>query len=101
MAPKCLNYSCASPNLEAEPTAILDWFVRRWRIEVTLAEVRRHLGVETQRLSDGGTLLGSGALGDPELWLEVRGPAPSRGIERGDGADPSVTTMASTMNPAR
>jgi hypothetical protein len=36
-------------NLEAEPTAILDWFVRRWRVEVTFAEVRRHLGVETQR----------------------------------------------------
>jgi hypothetical protein len=36
-------------DLEAEPTAILSWFVRRWRIEVTFAEVRRHLGVETQR----------------------------------------------------
>jgi hypothetical protein len=28
---------------------ILRWFVRRWSIEVTFAEVRRHLGVETQR----------------------------------------------------
>jgi hypothetical protein len=36
-------------DLEAEPTQILGWFVRRWRVEVTLAEVRRHLGVETQR----------------------------------------------------
>ncbi len=36
-------------NLDAEPTEILGWFVRRWRVEVTLAEVRRHLGVETQR----------------------------------------------------
>jgi hypothetical protein len=36
-------------DLEAEPTAILGWFVRRWRVEVTLSEVRRHLGVETQR----------------------------------------------------
>jgi hypothetical protein len=27
---------------------ILRWFVRRWSIEVTFAEVRRHLGVETQ-----------------------------------------------------
>ena len=25
------------------------FFVRRWRVEVTFAEVRRHLGVETQR----------------------------------------------------
>jgi hypothetical protein len=36
-------------DLNAEPTEILGWFVRRWRVEVTLAEVRRHLGVETQR----------------------------------------------------
>ena len=36
-------------NLDAEPTEILGWFVPRWRVEVTLAEVRHHLGVETQR----------------------------------------------------
>lgn len=28
---------------------ILSFFVRRWRLEVTFEEVRRHLGVETQR----------------------------------------------------
>ena len=28
---------------------MLGWFVRRWSVEVTFAEVRRHLGVETQR----------------------------------------------------
>ena len=28
---------------------MLRWFVRRWSVEVTFAEVRRHLGVETQR----------------------------------------------------
>ena len=36
-------------DLTADPLDILRWFVRRWRIEVTFAEVRRHLGVETQR----------------------------------------------------
>ena len=36
-------------DLEAEPAQILGWFVRRWATEVTFAEVRRHLGVETQR----------------------------------------------------
>jgi hypothetical protein len=36
-------------DTDADPMAILGWFVRRWRVEVTLAEVRRHLGVETQR----------------------------------------------------
>ncbi len=36
-------------GLELEPSQILSYFVRRWQIEVTFAEVRRHLGVETQR----------------------------------------------------
>jgi hypothetical protein len=36
-------------DLDADPINILRWFVRRWSIEVTFAEVRRHLGVETQR----------------------------------------------------
>jgi hypothetical protein len=36
-------------NLAADPVQILGWFVQRWSVEVTLAEVRRHLGVETQR----------------------------------------------------
>jgi hypothetical protein len=38
-------------DLKADPLDILRWFVRRWSIEVTFAEVRRHLGVETQRQS--------------------------------------------------
>jgi hypothetical protein len=38
-------------DLEADPVDILRWFIRRWSIEVTFAEVRRHLGVETQRQS--------------------------------------------------
>ncbi len=33
----------------ASPEDILSWFVRRWTIEVTFAEVRRHLDVEAQR----------------------------------------------------
>lgn len=36
-------------DLAATPLAILSWFVRRWQVEVTFEEVRRHLGVETQR----------------------------------------------------
>ena len=37
------------PDLKADPVDILVWFVRRWSIELTFAEVRRHLGVQTQR----------------------------------------------------
>ena len=34
---------------DADPLATLQLFVRRWSVEVTFAELRRHLGVETQR----------------------------------------------------
>src|ERR1700689_1593769 len=36
-------------DLNARPGDILAWFVSRWQVEVTFAEVRAHLGVETQR----------------------------------------------------
>lgn len=36
-------------NQAIAPVQILQWFVRRWQIEVTFQEVRAHLGVETQR----------------------------------------------------
>jgi hypothetical protein len=36
-------------NLDHTPLQMLRWFVRRWRMEVTFAEARAHLGVETQR----------------------------------------------------
>ena len=38
-----------STDLDASPLDILSWFVRRWTTETTFEEVRRHLGVETQR----------------------------------------------------
>jgi hypothetical protein len=31
------------------PRQILDWFVKRWQVEVTFEETRAHLGMETQR----------------------------------------------------
>ena len=39
----------ACTDLDLEPDKIITYFMRRWRVEVTFAEVRRHLGVETQR----------------------------------------------------
>jgi hypothetical protein len=38
---------CTDPAVA--PEQILAWFVRRWQLEVTLEEARRHLGLETQR----------------------------------------------------
>jgi hypothetical protein len=38
-----------STNLAHSPQQILEWFVRRWALEVTFAEARAHLGLETQR----------------------------------------------------
>jgi len=36
-------------DLSADPQEIVCWFVRRWQLEVTFQEMRRHLGFETQR----------------------------------------------------
>lgn len=36
-------------RVETQPQQILEWFVRRWRVEVSFEEARAHLGVETQR----------------------------------------------------
>ena len=38
-----------STNHESDPVEMLEWFVRRWQVEVTFEETRRHLGMETQR----------------------------------------------------
>jgi hypothetical protein len=38
---------CTQPDLA--PLQVVQFFVQRWQVEVTFAEVRRHLGVETQR----------------------------------------------------
>jgi len=35
--------------LRVDPIQILEWFVRRWRLEVTWQEARAHLGMETPR----------------------------------------------------
>lgn len=37
------------PDLTVDPVPILEWFVLRWRLEVTWQEARAHLGIETQR----------------------------------------------------
>jgi hypothetical protein len=36
-------------NREATPRRIVEWFIKRWQVEVTFEEARRHLGIETQR----------------------------------------------------
>jgi hypothetical protein len=44
-APQALRWT----DLTAEPAPILEWFVRRWRLEVTWQEAHAHLGLETPR----------------------------------------------------
>src|SRR5215472_1917555 len=36
-------------QLDHAPAQLLEWFVRRWTMEVTFEEARTHLGIETQR----------------------------------------------------
>jgi len=36
-------------NRKASPRRIVEWFIKRWQVEVTFEESRRHLGIETNR----------------------------------------------------
>jgi len=38
-----------STRTEASAKQIIEWFIKRWQVEVTFEESRRHLGIETQR----------------------------------------------------
>ncbi len=38
-----------STRTSAAPKQIVEWFIKRWQVEVTFEESRRHLGIETQR----------------------------------------------------
>jgi len=38
-----------STRTTAAPKQIVEWFIKRWQVEVTFEESRRHLGLETQR----------------------------------------------------
>ena len=38
-----------STQTAASPKRIVEWFIKRWQVEVTFEESRRHLGIETQR----------------------------------------------------
>jgi len=38
-----------STRTEASPKKIVEWFSKRWQVEVTFEESRRHLGIETNR----------------------------------------------------
>ena len=42
-------YALLCTDVEAEPLRILQWYLLRWQVEVTFAELRAHLGMETQR----------------------------------------------------
>ena len=41
--------ACFTTDLTMAPARVVELFVWRWSLEVTFEEVRRHLGVETQR----------------------------------------------------
>jgi hypothetical protein len=45
LAPSALLSTC----LDVESIEVIQWFVRRWSVEVTFEEARAHLGLETQR----------------------------------------------------
>jgi hypothetical protein len=46
---KFATQALLSTKLEVTPQQALEWFVRRWQMEVTFEDARAHLGMETQR----------------------------------------------------
>ena len=46
---QCEPQALLATDPTAHATDIVEWFVRRWPLEVTFQEARAHLGVETQR----------------------------------------------------
>ena len=44
-----MTQALLSTKLTHSSKQILEWFVRRWLLEVTFEEVRKYLGMETQR----------------------------------------------------
>ncbi len=46
---ECEPQALLATHLAYTPTQILEWFVRRWTLEVTFEEARAHLGLETQQ----------------------------------------------------
>jgi hypothetical protein len=61
-----------STELTHEPIQMLNWFVRRWRMDVTFEESRAHLGIET-----GATMerLGDSALDTASVRTVLAGTA--------------------------
>jgi len=62
-------------DLDVGPADILSWFVRRWATEVTFAEARRHLGMETQRHRMQGALAAMAARAS-RIGARHRSPSP-------------------------
>jgi hypothetical protein len=81
------GFLCTDPD--ADPLDVLRWFVRRWSVEVTFAEVRRHLGVGCAGTS------ASRAGGSGRIWRSRarrrRCPACSRWSRSGPGRPAAVS----------
>ena len=59
-------------DLDADPVDILRWFVRRWRVETTFEEARRHLGLAAEAgLPRGAILMDAGYGNDTQLRTDV------------------------------
>lgn len=46
---KFASQALLSTNLNHRPEQVVEYFIRRWRVEVTFEEARAQLGIETQR----------------------------------------------------
>lgn len=88
-------------DLTVVPEQILEWFARRWQLEVTFAEVR-HLGVESQRQWSARTtsaLFGLFSL--IALCAEALSRQNKLGLRRAKWYEKEVATFSDTIAAVR
>jgi hypothetical protein len=71
-------------DLQATPEQILPWVVRRWSVEITFEEGRRHLGRETQRhWSDRAVVVPNRTIQHPVCQPHIPGDPFQEGVDPG------------------
>jgi len=99
---RCTTQALLCTDIAAAPAQILAWFVLRWQVEVTFAEVRRHLGVESQRqwsdlaiLRTTPALLGLFSL--VTLWAHPRMGAPGDRVRQAAWYPKALPTFSDAL----
>src|SRR5436305_10927270 len=93
-------------DLDMDQTSIVNCFISRWTVEVTLKEVRTHLGVETQRQwSDKAIARATpclmGLFSITVLWADELGKAAALATERVEWYQKKKPTFSDALAAVR